>query len=112
MGYINSLYRFVVQENVADEYDLYNLEDDLTYANEVSTIDLNDEVLLGDNNQLHILLDRLNLLLAQGRLSQSSLAIIKNVLIEWPASTTAEKRERVKLGIYLIMSSPEYLINR
>lgn len=112
MGYINSLYRFVVQENVADEYDLYNLEDDLTYTNEISTIDLNDEVLLGDNNQLHILLDRLNLLLAQGRLSQASLAIIKNVLIEWPATTTAEKRERVKLGIYLIMSSPEYLINR
>jgi uncharacterized protein (DUF1800 family) len=111
-GYINSLYRFVVQENVADEYDLYTLEDDNTYLNEISTIDLNDEVLLGDNSQLHILLDRLNLLLAQGRLSPSSLTIIKNVLLEWPASTTAEKRERVKLGIYLILSSPEYLINR
>ncbi|MBK7223341.1 MAG: hypothetical protein IPH94_19185 [Saprospiraceae bacterium] len=33
---------------------------------QISTIDLNDEVLLTDNNKLHILLDRLNLLLAQG----------------------------------------------
>ena len=112
MGYVNSLYRFVIQENVADEYDLYNLEDDLTYANEISTIDLNDEVLLTNNNQLHILLDRLNLLLAQGRLSQPSLVMIKNVLTEFPFATATEKRDRVKLAIYLIMSSPEYLINR
>lgn len=112
MGYINSLYRFVIQENVADEYDLYTNEDDATYANQVSTIDLNDEVLLTDNNKLHILLDRLNLLLAQGRLSAGSLNIIKNVVMELPNGTTTEKRDRVKLAIYLIMSSPEYLINR
>ncbi|MBK8111547.1 MAG: hypothetical protein IPK46_15075 [Saprospiraceae bacterium] len=112
MGYVNSLYRFVIQENVADEYDLYTNEDDATYANEVSTIDLNDEVLLTDNNKLHILLDRLNLLLAQGRLTAPSLAIIKNVITELPNGTTTEKRDRVRLAIYLIMSSPEYLINR
>ncbi|MBK8848685.1 MAG: DUF1800 family protein [Saprospiraceae bacterium] len=112
MGYVNSLYRFVIQENVADEYDLYTNEDDATYANEVSTIDLNDEVLLTDNNKLHILLDRLNLLLAQGRLTASSLAIIKNVVTELPNGTATEKRDRVRLAIYLIMSSPEYLINR
>lgn len=112
MGYVNSLYRFVIQENVADEYDLYTNEDDATYANQVSTIDLNDEVLLTDNNKLHILLDRLNLLLAQGRLSAGSLNIIKNVVMELPNGTTTEKRDRAKLAIYLIMSSPEYLINR
>ena len=37
---------FVIQENVADEYDLYTNEDDATYANEISTIDLNDEYCL------------------------------------------------------------------
>jgi uncharacterized protein (DUF1800 family) len=112
MGYVNSLYRFVIQENVADEYDLYTLEDDLTYANQISTIDLNDEVLVSEDSKLHILLDRLNLLLAQGRLSQQSLATIKNVVVEFPATSAAEKRDRVKLAIYLMMSAPEYLINR
>jgi uncharacterized protein (DUF1800 family) len=111
-GYINGLYRFVIQENVADEYDLYTLEDDNTYLDEISTIDLSDELLLTDNNQLHMLLDRMNLILAQGRLSPSSLQMIKNVMLELPSNTAAEKKERVKLGIYLIMSSPEYLINR
>jgi site-specific recombinase XerD len=106
-GYVNALYRFVIQENVADEYDLYTLEDDQTYQDEVSTIDLDDELFLTENNKLHILLDRLNLLLAQGRLTPSSIDIIKKVLLELPATTTIEKRERVKLGIYLIMSSPE-----
>lgn len=112
MGYINSLYRFIIQENVADEYDLYFPEDDATYADEISTIDLNDEILLTDNNQIHILLDRLNLLLANGRLTNLSLETIKNTIIEFPNGTANEKRDRAKLAIYLVMSSPEYLIKR
>jgi uncharacterized protein (DUF1800 family) len=64
MGYVNSLYRFIIQENVADEYDLYTNEDDATYANEISTLDMSDELLLGDNDKLHMLLDRLNLLMS------------------------------------------------
>lgn len=112
MGYVNGLYRFVVQENIADEYDLFTNEDDNTYLNEVSTIDISDELLLGDNDKLHMLLDRLNLLFAQGRLNDASINIIKQALLQYPVSTTTEKRDRVKLAMYLVLTSPEYLINR
>ena len=112
MGYVNSLYRFIIQENIADEYDLYTNEDDASYANEVSTLDISDELLYEDNDELHILLDRLNLILAQGRLTDASINTIKEALLQYPVATVTEKRDRVKLAIYLVLSSPEYLINR
>lgn len=112
MGYINGLYRFIIQENIADEYDLFTNEDDNTYSNEVSTLDISDEMLLGDNDKIHILLDRLNLILAQGRLSDPSINIIEEALLQFPVTTETERRDRVKLAIYLVLSAPEFLINR
>ena len=111
-GYINSLYRFIMQENIADEYDLYNGEPDSTYTDERSNILLADEVLLTDDDQLHILLDRLNLLLAQGRISDESLQLIKSTVTKFDNDDADDKRLRAKLAIYLTLTSPEYLINR
>jgi uncharacterized protein (DUF1800 family) len=111
-GFINGLYRWVISGDVADEYDLFTNEADANYTDEISVIDVSGENSFTDNDKLHILMDRLNLLLAQGRVSDTSLHTIINVLKEFPNTTVTEKQDRTKLAIYLLMTSPEYLINR
>jgi len=111
-GFINGLYRWVFSGDIADEYDMFTNEVDAYYADEISSLDISAETVYTDNDKLHILLDRLNLLLAQGHVSDTSLETIKNVLLKFPNTTTSEKADRTKLAIYLLMSSPEYLINR
>ncbi len=111
-GYINGLYRWLINGDIADEYDLFTGEVDAGYADEISTLDISTEALLTNNDELHILLDRLNLILAQGRVSDQSINIIIDVLKEFPNASPTEQSDRVKLAIYLFMTSPEYLINR
>lgn len=111
-GYVNGLYRWLIEENVADEYDIYNGEINSTYEDELSQLDLTEELLFTDHNELHILLDRLNLLLAQGRVADESISIIINALKEFPNETADQQNDLVRLAIYLFMTSPEYLINR
>lgn len=111
-GWINGLYEFIVTGNVADEGDLFSGEVNAGYADEISTIDLTTELLYTDDDKVHILLDRLNLILAQGKLSESSLDEITAVVQAFPNSSANEKLRRARLAIYLVMSSPEYLIHR
>jgi uncharacterized protein (DUF1800 family) len=112
MNYVNAVYRFIITENIADEASIYTNEPASAYANEISNINIDNEVLLTNNDQLNILLDRLNLLLAGGRLSKSSISIIRNVLMEWPNSTATERKDKAKLAIYMVLTAPEYLIKR
>ena len=111
-GYINGLYRWVISGDIADEYDIYSGEVDSTYAGEVSRLDLSEEILYTNDDELHILLDRLNLLLAGGRVTEPSLDIIKNVVRQFPNEDEDDKEDRVQLAIYLLLTAPEYLINR
>jgi uncharacterized protein (DUF1800 family) len=111
-GYINGLYRFVNQQNIADESDLYNNENDSLYINEISTLDLSSEYLLGENDKLHMLIDRLNLLFANGRLSNTTAEVIRQALLKYPTTNNIDREARVRLAIYLVLSSPEYLIKK
>ncbi len=111
-GYVNGLYRWVISGDVADEYDLFTNEVDANYADEISSLDITDQLSFTSNDKLHILMDRLNLLLAQGRVSDQSIDTIIKVVKEFPNTTELEKADRVKLAIYLIMTAPEYLIKR
>lgn len=111
-GYVNGLYRFIIQERLVDAYDLYSGEPDSTYTDEVARIDLIDEIALAEDDKLHMLLDRLNLILAQGRLSEQSTEIIIEAVKQFPANDAEDLELRTQLAIYLLMSSPEYLINR
>ena len=111
-GYINGLYRWVISGNIADEYDLYGGEPNDDYADEVSQIDLLTEMELTDHDELHILMDRLNLLLAQGRVSDTSLNTIIEALKEFPNADADDREDLTRLAIYLLMTSPEFLINR
>ena len=111
-GWINGLYRWVINGNPADEYDLYSGEPDSSYEDEIGSLDLSDEELLADDEHLHMLVDRLNLILAQGRLSSYTEQIIIDAIKEFSQEDAEDLELRTRLAIYLVMSSPEYLINR
>lgn len=111
-GWINALYRFIVNENVADEYDIYSGEDNALYEDEISTLDLSTEIMFTSDENLHILIDRLNLILAQGRLTQTTVDAIVEALQKFDYDDEGDYEMRAKLAIYLTMTTPEYLINR
>ena len=111
-GFVNGLYRWLFNNDIADEYDLFTNENDAHYADEISNIDLTAEFSNTTDDRLHILLDKLNMVLAHGRLSSTSLNTIIKVIKEFPSATNDEKTDRIKLAIYLLMTSPEYAINR
>jgi len=111
-GWINALYRFIINENVADEYDIYSGEDNDDYADEISNLDLSTEIMYTSDETLHILIDRLNLLLAQGRLTQTTVEAIVEAIKKFDKVDEDDFELRAKLAIYLTMTAPEYLINR
>ncbi|WP_235296386.1 DUF1800 domain-containing protein [Portibacter marinus] len=111
-GWINGLYEWLINEEVVDVWQIYDGEPESNYLDEVSSLDFSPHIIYTNDDEIHILLDRLNLILAQGRITDSTLAIIKNALIQYDNESAEDKELRVKLAIYLIMSSPEYLINR
>ena len=111
-GWVNAAYRFIIKENIADEYRLYTGEDNTSYEDEKSILDFSAELLYTDDINLHILVDRLNLLLAAGQLSEVTTDIIKSAIEKFPNITDNDKKNRVKTAIYLVVSSPEYLIIR
>jgi uncharacterized protein (DUF1800 family) len=61
-------------------------------------------------NDPSALVDRVNLLLAGGKLSPASKAIIVDAVVSINPSTDAAKLNRVYTAIYLTMASPEYIL--
>ncbi|MBK8372313.1 MAG: DUF1800 family protein [Saprospiraceae bacterium] len=111
-GFVNGLYRWLFDGDISDEYSLYNNEPAGNYSNQIANLDLSEELALTQNDWLHVLLDRLNLLLANGSLTQPTLQTIKTVLQQFPNQTETERRQKVTLAIYLVMTSPDYQIKR
>lgn len=72
--------------------------------------DLTQEVSLASNAAA--LFDRLNLLLAANQLSSATKTVIVNALNGINASSESGRRSRVSTAITLVMSSPEYLIQK
>lgn len=111
-GYINALYEWIVQENIADESDLFSGESNDGYADEISTIDISDEQMYAEDIYLHQLLDRLNLILAHGLISPMAEQTIIEAIKNFDANDADDLEMRTKLAIYLVLTSPEYLIHR
>ena len=111
-GWMNALYRFIVLGNIADEYRLHGNEEVDAYADEFSTLDFTDELLYTNDDQLHILIDKLNLVLAQGRMTEITIEKIIEAIKAFPNNNDNDKLTRVELAIYLTMTSPEYLIHK
>jgi len=111
-GYINALYEWIIQENIADESDLFSGESNDGYADEISTIDISDEQMYAEDIYLHQMLDRLNLILAHGLISPMAEQTIINAVKQFDANDEDDLEMRTKLAIYLVLTSPEYLIHR
>ena len=74
------------------------------------SVDISDEIALA--NDLDALLNRLDLILTYGRLSDSTKAIIKSGLQSLSAFENVDNERLARLAIYFVMSSPDYNIAR
>ncbi len=110
IGYLNGLNDWIVRDRPTDEWNLYSGE--TVPENEKAYFQLSDEIAIATDDRLHELTDRLNLILAQGRLSERSMNLIADALREFPQEDPEDLDERVRIAIYLVMSAPEFLINR
>ena len=131
-GYLNGLNDWV-EGDLADEWGLYNGEHYTSYMDEFGNLDYTDELALTEDARLPQLVERLNLILAHGKMSQSNIDAIVDLLklfdyddsdcaTEYAGNATQiadceEDKERTNLrrvymAVYMVMSSPEYLINR
>ncbi|WP_337042771.1 DUF1800 domain-containing protein [Emticicia sp. 17c] len=114
-GYINALNSWLINDDPVDFYSVFSGE--VYKAAQDPRFNLESDYSLTRNDRLSKLLDKYNLILAHGRLSQKTLDSIKNVLLNIayietngvPNVDSAFRRTRI--AIYLIMSSPDYLIN-
>lgn len=116
-GYINGLNTWLINNEPVDYYGQYFAGETYKPAQK-PTFNIQSDYTLTKNDRLPELLDKYNLILAQGRLSQKTLDIIKTTIMGMayveangvPNPDSAFRR--VMVAIYLIMSSPDYLINK
>lgn len=116
-GYFNALNDWLVNDDPIDYNGLFSGE---TYKpNQEPKFNTVSDYTLARNDKLPQLLDKYNLILASGRLSDQTLNTISQAVKGMPYSedangvpNTTEAYRRVRLAIYLIMTSPDYLINK
>ncbi len=115
-GYMNALNNWLFYGRVVDDWGQ-------GYANSVADgdyaeLDFSTELTLVDDDKLPELLDRLDLILAHGQISQRTkdaiLPVIKDMSISGynEENTQFLRLNRVRMAVYLIMAGPEYLINK
>jgi hypothetical protein len=114
-GYMNALHSWLINDDPLEYYGYFG---DETYKPaQDPKFNLTADYALVTNDRLTQLLDKYNLILAHGRLSQKNLDFIKKALVGIPLSVTNgipdsdDAFRRVRIAIYLIMSCPDYLIN-
>ncbi len=112
MGYFNGLDNWIRNNNYADELILFQDENSAGYLDEQTQLDFGAELLLTGDQNIVYLIDRLNLLLARGNLSDESFNKIVTAVKNYPLYNEDSHQDRLELAILLIMASPEYLINR
>lgn len=132
-GYFNVLNEWLMKDQHSDQWGIYGEEYE-SYSDEHASFDFSDEVDLARNVDLTSqLLDRLNMILAHGKLTQPTLEGIATALEAFEIGdrdcdgicdgnpdclnycnmdNENSDQDRVRIAIYLIMASPEYLINR
>ena len=116
-GYINGLNRWLINDDPNEFWSLFSGE---TYkADQDPKFDLSPDYILARNDKLPQLLDKYNLILAHGSITKANIEIIRKAIASMPYSenTTGVPDpdkcfRRVRIAIYLIMASPDYLINR
>lgn len=116
-GYMNALNGWLIND---DPTELWNLFPSESYKPDLDPgFDLAADSSLATNEKLPQLLDKYNMLLAHGAVSKSNIEIIRNAIASMPYTynyygqpNEEDIYRRIRVAIFLIMSSPDYLINR
>lgn len=109
LGYANRLHDWLMKTNQVMEYrDIFPSE--INYDEKRVNFDLTDELALEEDHEIGELIERLNLILLHGQLSDGSREIIRGALEE--ITDEDDYDIRVRLAIFLVMISPDYLILR
>ncbi|MFB0946061.1 MAG: DUF1800 domain-containing protein [Spirosomataceae bacterium] len=115
-GYLNALNEWIVNNDPIDYSSYFSGEKNK--PDERSGFDFSKYHYLTKDNRITELIDKFNLVLAHGRLSQKSTDVIKSVVMQMPYAETdgqpraTEASRRIQMVLFLIMASPDYLINR
>ena len=107
VGYANRLHTWIMNQNQVMEYrDIFSGEwNNDKYVN----LDLADEMQLDETADVDELLERLNLILFHGQMTWDTRDRIRAALVQVPDD---DFEIRIRIGIFLSMISPDYLIFR
>ena len=112
-GYINGLTEWLVRERYTTVWSLYEDEPDTDSYH--TNLEFSDELALVDDALIPQLVERLNLILAHGKLSDQTIDIIIEAVrafdIEF-GDESDQAQAKVRIAAMLVMASPDYLINR
>ncbi|MEM1119028.1 MAG: DUF1800 domain-containing protein [Bacteroidota bacterium] len=107
MGYANEVNEWTFRSRRALQYGrIYKEEHD---EDDYARFDWSDEMALVESGDIDNFVERLNLILMHGRMSTDTRRIIKAAILQVPENN---HNERLGMGVYLVMTSPEYLILR
>jgi len=71
---------------------------------------MTDELAMGTDDKINELIERLNLILVSGQMSESTRQIIYDAVMQVPEDQQGDIR--MKLALFLTLISPDYLILR
>ena len=112
-GYLNGLTDWLINERYATVWQLYDDEPDIDSYR--TNLEFSDELGLVDAALVPQLVERLNLILAHGKLSEETIDIITEAVREFDLGFGDEvdrAQAKVRFAVLLVMASPDYLINR
>ena len=104
-GYANELYEWIMDENLMQYADIFNQE--TNYDSKKAYLNLEDEIALQAIEDIPQLIDRLDIILTHGQMSEQTRTMLIEAIQKIPDRRI---EQRVKLAIYLTMLSPDYLI--
>ncbi|AWV99276.1 DUF1800 domain-containing protein [Arcticibacterium luteifluviistationis] len=115
-GYLNALNEWLIDDDPIDYSSYFGGE---TYKPEQEPrFDFSADYALSSDQNVSVLLDKYNLILAHGALSPQNLQeiefVLKNLPYRYSDGLPYEDDQdfRIRMAIYLIMASPDFLINR
>ena len=108
LGYANELHEWIFKDDRAMEYVSF-FQGEYTNSDNLVNLDFTDELALEDLSEIGELIERLNIILLHAQLTSETRAIVRDALEQIP-NDRAEYR--VRIAIFLLMLSPDYLIFR
>lgn len=116
-NYMNALHKWIISNDPIEYWSIFNNE--FYKSDQEPKFNITADYVLAKDNRIKEFLDKYNLILAQGRIKAENMSIIQNVLLSMPITfdingvpdpTLADRR--LRMGIFLIMIAPDYLINK